>query len=64
MRVMSLTLIVYCLDVDEGELRYSAGVAFTWITGFAPLSFSLSFPINEKEGDEKESFQFELGKSF
>ena len=55
---------VYCLDVDEGELRYSAGVAFTWITGFAPLSFSLSFPINEKEGDEKESFQFELGKSF
>jgi len=24
----------------------------------------LSFPINEKEGDEKESFQFELGKSF
>ena len=55
---------VYCLDIDEGELRYSAGIAFTWITGFAPLSFSLSFPINEKEGDEKESFQFELGKSF
>ncbi len=55
---------VYCLDIDEGELRYSAGIAFTWITGFAPLSFSLSFPINEKLGDEKESFQFELGKSF
>ena len=55
---------VYCLDIDEGELRYSAGIAFTWITGFAPLSFSLSFPINEKECDEKESFQFELGKSF
>lgn len=55
---------VYCLDVSEGELRYSAGIAFTWITGFAPISFALAFPINEKDGDESESFQFELGKTF
>ena len=55
---------VYCLDLDEGELRYSAGIAVTWITGFAPISFALAFPLNDKQGDESESFQFELGKTF
>ena len=55
---------VVCLDLDEGELRYTAGLAVTWITGFAPISFAISFPINEKDGDESESFQFELGKTF
>lgn len=55
---------VYCLDLDKGELRYSAGIAVTWITGFAPISFALAFPLNDKQGDESESFQFELGKTF
>jgi outer membrane protein insertion porin family len=55
---------VYCLDLEDGELRYSAGIAITWITGFAPISFALSVPINEKDGDESEAFQFELGKTF
>jgi outer membrane protein insertion porin family len=55
---------VYCLGLDKGELRYSAGIAVTWITGFAPISFALAFPVNDKEGDESESFQFELGKTF
>lgn len=55
---------VYCLSPSDGELRYSAGVAVTWITGFAPISFALSFPVNEKPGDDNESFQFELGKTF
>ena len=54
----------YCLDVDEGELRYSAGFAVTWITGFAPISFALSYPINEKPGDEFQTFQVELGRTF
>ena len=54
----------YCLDLSEGELRYSAGFAITWITGFAPISFAISVPFNEKPGDEKESFQFELGRTF
>jgi len=55
---------VFCLAPDEGELRYSAGIAVTWITGFAPISFALSFPFNEKQGDETETFQFELGRTF
>ena len=52
-----------CTDVSDGELRYTAGVAMTWITGFAPLSFSYSVALNEKDGDETESFQFELGRA-
>ncbi|MEX2489912.1 MAG: outer membrane protein assembly factor BamA [Pseudomonadales bacterium] len=53
-----------CFDIDEGELRYTAGIAVTWITGFAPISFSIGVPINEKPGDDDESFQFELGRTF
>ena len=54
----------YCLDVKDGELRYSAGVSVTWITGFAPISFAISYPVNTRDGDERESFQFELGRTF
>lgn len=53
-----------CEDVDFGKLRYSAGIAVTWITGFAPISFSLSVPLNDEPGDDTESFQFELGRTF
>jgi len=58
-----LQVSTVCRDIDDGELRYTAGFAMTWITGFAPLSFSISVPLNEKDGDETESFQFELGKT-
>jgi len=57
-------IATYCLGPDDGELRYSAGFAVTWITGFAPISFALSYPFNRKDGDEGESFQFELGRTF
>lgn len=55
---------IVCHGVKDGELRYSAGVALTWITGLAPLSFSFSVPLNNKPGDETQAFQFELGGSF
>lgn len=58
-----LEVSVICTDPKDGELRYTAGFALTWITGFAPLSFSISIPLNEKDGDETESFQFELGQA-
>lgn len=57
-------IATYCLGPKDGELRYSAGLAVTWITGFAPISFALSYPFNRKDGDEGESFQFELGRTF
>lgn len=54
----------FCQDFDYRSLRYSAGIAVTWITGFAPISFSLSVPFNDQIGDDTESFQFELGRTF
>ena len=54
---------ISCNDLYFGDLRYSAGVSVTWITGFAPISFSLGVPLNDKPGDDTEVFQFELGKT-
>jgi len=59
-----LDISAICLAPSEGELRYSFGLAITWITGFAPISFALAVPLNEKDGDETEFFQFELGRTF
>ena len=53
-----------CDNVDFGQLRYSAGVGLTWITGFGPLTFSLAKPFNEGEYDQDEMFQFTLGRGF
>jgi outer membrane protein insertion porin family len=50
--------------VDLSELRYSAGVGLTWITGFGPMSFSLAKPLNSNEYDQEEIFQFTLGRGF
>jgi outer membrane protein insertion porin family len=47
--------------LDVGELRYAAGLAFNWYSPVGPLSFSLAKPLNDKPGDETESFQFTLG---
>ncbi|WP_420913250.1 outer membrane protein assembly factor BamA [Kineobactrum sediminis] len=55
---------VNCFDIDADELRYSVGVGVTWITGFGPMSFSLAKPLNESDQDEREVFQFTLGRSF
>jgi outer membrane protein insertion porin family len=53
-----------CADLDFADIRYSVGVSVTWITGFAPMTFSLGYPLNDKPGDETEIFQFELGRTF
>jgi len=47
--------------LDLGELRYSSGLAFNWFSPVGPLSFSYAVPLNDKPGDETESFQFTLG---
>jgi outer membrane protein insertion porin family len=53
-----------CHDVDLNELRYSAGVGLTWVTGFGPMSFSLAKPLNSGDFDNEEIFQFTLGRGF
>lgn len=43
------------------EFRASAGLGVSWITPVGPLAFSLARPLNEKEGDKTQVFQFNLG---
>lgn len=50
--------------VDLGEIRYSAGFSWTWITPIAPLSFNLAKALNAKTGDSTDFFQFQLGTTF
>ena len=53
-----------CFKPDVGELRYSVGVGATWLSGFGPITFSFSKPLNSNEFDETEVFQFSLGNQF
>ena len=55
---------VNCFEPSVDELRYSAGVSVTWLTGLGPMTFSFATPFNASDLDEEESFQFELGKTF
>jgi outer membrane protein insertion porin family len=47
-----------------GELRYSVGIAGTWMSPFGPLTASLAYPVNSKKNDETQIFQFTLGSIF
>ena len=51
-------------EIDLGEMRYSAGAGLLWITPVGAMRFSYAFPINDKEGDETQNFQFSLGSPF
>ncbi|MDG2035101.1 MAG: outer membrane protein assembly factor BamA [Pseudomonadales bacterium] len=53
-----------CSEFDLGELRTSAGLAVTWLSGFGPLSFSLGSPLQHNDVDDREIFQFSLGSAF
>ncbi|WP_430623902.1 outer membrane protein assembly factor BamA [Marinimicrobium locisalis] len=53
-----------CFEPDFDRVSASAGLGLTWITGFGPLTFAVSRPIAENEGDDPEYFQFSLGGSF
>lgn len=51
-------------DFDLGELRYSTGITASWLSPVGPLKFSIASPLNDKDGDETEVFQFQLGTTF
>ena len=52
------------VDFDTDEFRYAYGVGLSWITGIGPLTFSLSKPFKDQDGDETKRFQFSLGRPF
>lgn len=45
-------------------LRYSAGMALTWISPVGPLKISSAYPLNEQAGDKLRKIQFTLGSLF
>ena len=49
-----------CFGFETDNLRYSAGLGMSWLSGFGPLTFSISKPFNSEVFDEKESFQFDV----
>jgi outer membrane protein insertion porin family len=50
--------------VDLGELRYSTGIALSWLSPFGPLRLSFGHPLNRKPGDEVQRLQFTFGTGF
>jgi outer membrane protein insertion porin family len=49
---------------NVSDLRYSTGLGVSWVSPIGPLKFSLASPINKKEGDKVQRFQFILGSVF
>jgi outer membrane protein insertion porin family len=56
---------VNCNDgIELDELRFSTGLGLSWLTPIGPLSIALAVPLNDKDGDDTEIFQFALGQTF
>ncbi len=51
-------------DITADELRYSVGLAVSWLSPLGALEFSLARPLNDKTGDEVQGFQFTIGTTF
>ncbi len=51
-------------SVTSNDVRYSAGLGALWLSPFGPLSVSFAVPLNEKDNDQTEKFQFGMGSSF
>ncbi len=47
-----------------GELRYSTGIALSWLSPFGPLRLSFGHPLNDKPEDEIQRLQFTFGTTF
>ena len=50
--------------ISFSDLRYSTGFGVAWISPLGPLKFSIAFPLNDKEGDDTQRFQFQIGTGF
>ena len=46
------------------DMRFSAGLGVAWNSPLGPLRFSLAYPLNKKDTDKTQVFQFNLGSTF
>ncbi len=49
---------------EADDIRYSAGLAATWMSPLGPFTLSYAKPLNEKDGDNTQEIQFSIGASF
>lgn len=50
--------------LGSDNMRYSTGVAVTWVSPVGPLKFSMGVPVNKQAGDRLQQFQFTMGSLF
>lgn len=55
---------VFARNIDFNLMRYSAGVAVTWMSPMGPLKVSLAEPLNDQPVDRLQAFQFMFGQQF
>jgi outer membrane protein insertion porin family len=46
------------------DLRYAVGLGISWISPIGPLKLSFGRPLNAKDTDKKQAFQFQIGTGF
>lgn len=51
-------------SMSLSDLRYSTGIGVAWISPLGPLKFSIAAPLNDKNGDDIQRFQFQIGTGF
>jgi len=51
-------------SIDLSDIRYSAGFGLSWLSPMGPLQLSYGKPLNQKEGDQTQVFQFQVGTGF
>ncbi len=55
---------VFAKNIDFNLMRYSAGIALTWISPMGPLKVSVAEPLNDQSSDRLQAFQFMFGQQF
>jgi outer membrane protein insertion porin family len=51
-------------SISFDELRYSTGVGVSWFSPFGPLKIVFAQPLNDKQGDNTQTLQFQFGQQF
>jgi outer membrane protein insertion porin family len=58
------TTLVTPTGFSASDIRYSTGVSVAWLSPVGALSLSLAYPLNAKDGDQTQVFQFTFGQTF
>jgi outer membrane protein insertion porin family len=66
-QIAGSTASVSGIDVNQSEnesFRFSYGVGLAWNSPIGPLKFSYAIPVNSRESDRQQRFQFQAGTAF